>query len=46
MTENGKNFSNFFGITEIDGNLVLKNMHVIFANVSVMDLSFLKIFGR
>ena len=44
MTENGKKFSNFFEITEIDGNLVLKIMQVIFPNVPVMKLSFLKIF--
>ena len=44
MTENRKKFSNFFGITEIDGKLVLKIMKVIFPNVSVMELSFLKIF--
>ena len=44
MTENGKKFSNFFGITEIDRKLVLSIMQVIFPNVSVMNLSFLKIF--
>ena len=40
MTEKGKKFSNFFGITEIDRKLVLKIMQVIFPNVSVMKLSF------
>ena len=38
MTEHSKNFSNFFGITEIDGSLVLKSMHVIFPNVSVLKI--------
>ena len=46
MTEHRKKFSNFFGITEIDGTLVLKNMHVIFPNVSVMKIVTLKIFLR
>ena len=41
MTEHSKKFSNFFGITEIDSTLVLKNMHV---NVSVMKIVTLKIF--
>ena len=45
MTENSNKFSNFFGITEIDGKLVLKNMHVIFPNVSVMKVVTFKIFG-
>ena len=44
MTENGKKISNLFEISEIDGNLVLKIMQVIFPNVSVTKLSFLKIF--
>ena len=47
MTESDKSFfSNFFEITEIDSKLVLKNMHVIFPNVSVMDFVILKNFGR
>ena len=44
MTEYRKKFSNFFWITEIDGKLVLKNMQVIFPNVSVMKFVILKIF--
>ena len=44
MTEYRQKFSNFFWITEIDGKLVLKNMQVIFPNVSVMKFVILKIF--
>ena len=44
MTEYRKKFSNFFWITEIDGKLALKNMQVIFPDVSVMKFVILKMF--